>query len=67
MVRLFMYYFWKYVPLMYILLSYSLLVTICLMDAPTTHLFIIKCGSIFMSLILLIAFYNMAVSMWKDR
>ncbi len=67
MVRIFMYYFWKYVPLMYILLSYSLLMVLCLMDAPTTMAVVIKCSGIFISFIMLIVFYNMAISMWRNK
>ena len=67
MVRLFMYYFWKYVPLMYILLSYSLLMVLCLMDAPTTTAIIIKCCGISISFIMLITFYNMAISVWRNK
>lgn len=67
MSRLFMYYFWKYIPLLYILLSYSLLMVLVMMDAMTTMMIIVKCSGIGISFIMLITFYNMAISVWKNR
>ena len=67
MVRVFMYYFWKYIPLLYILLSYSLFILVCMMDAQALGHIITKAMFISISFVMTIAFYNMAVSMWKNR